>query len=349
MKNFQINRPGNALAGPMLLVIILTLLLAFAGCGSKDAEKADSGATDEATSTYKGKIGGGPTGGTFNTFANGMSIYVPKALPDVKLSAVGSGGSVENVKRVSSGESNFGLCYAVDSALGRDGLLPKDENKYDGTMALGFLYGAPAQLIVRADSDFHSAKDLTGKKVAVGNAGSGAAASAERFFRHLGVWDNFSHQFLGYSAAASAFKDGKIDAFWVLVGYPNSSVIEASVQVKIRLIDVGKDAVESKFYGAYAYIPVDIPAGTYGEDMPACSSFQDATFLCANKDVPTNVVYDVMKTLWSPEGMVAMVAAKKTFKTMTLENAFDGASIPLHPGAVKFWEENGKTVPANLK
>ena len=304
---------------------------------------------DAYAEKFKGKIGGGPTGGTFNTFANGMAVYVPKNMKDIKLSAVGSGGSVENVKRVSSGESHFGMCYAVDSALGRNGQLPKDDKKYDGTTAMGFLYGAPAQLVVRADSDIKSSKDLIGKRVAVGNAGSGAAASAERFFRHLEVWDEFKPQFLGYSAAASAFKDGKIDAFWVLVGYPNRAIIEASVQVDIKLINVGDDAVKFGFYDAYAYIPVTIPAGTYGDDMPACSTFQDATFLCANTGVPTDVVYNVMKTLWSKQGMAAMVSAKKTFKAMTLENAFDGASIPLHPGAVKFWEEQGKTVPANLK
>ncbi len=303
----------------------------------------------EAGKKYKAKIGGGPTGGTFNTFANAMAIYVPNNMDNIKLSAVGSGGSVENVKRVSSGESHFGLCYAVDSALGRGGQLPKDDKKYDGTMAMGFLYGAPAQLVVRAGSDIKNAKDLIGRRVAVGNAGSGAAASAERFFRHLGVWDNFKPQFLGYSAAASAFKDGKIDAFWVLVGFPNRSIIEASVQVDIRLINVGEGAVKSGFYDAYAYIPVIIPAGTYGDDMLECSTFQDATFLCANDGVPADVVYNVMKTLWSKDGMSALVSAKKTFKTMTLENAFVGASIPLHPGAVKFWEEHGKTIPASLK
>jgi hypothetical protein len=299
--------------------------------------------------TYKGTIGGGPTGGTFNTFSNAMSIYVPKHLPDVKLSAVGSGGSVENVKRVSSGESEFGLCYAVDSDLARKGLLPKDETKYDGVRVMGFLYGAPAQLVVRADSEYKSAKDLIGKKVAVGNAGSGAAASAERFLRHLGVWEKCDPQFLGYSAAASAFKDGKIDAFWVLVGYPNSSIIEASVQVDIRLLDVGKDAEDSGFYKAFAYFPATIPAGTYGEKMPATASFQDACMLEVNTDVPADVVYDIMKTLWSPSGMEAMTAAKKSFGSMNMENGFSGASVPLHPGAVKFWEEMGKTVPANLK
>jgi uncharacterized protein len=297
---------------------------------------------------YSVKIGGGPTGGTFNTFSNGMAVYVPKVHPNIKMSSVGSGGSVENVKRVSNGESDFGLCYAVDSGLGFAGKLPKDDNKYQGLRSMGYLYGAPAQLIVKADSDIMSGYDLKGKRVAVGNAGSGAAASAERFFRHIGVWDNFKPTFMGYSAAASAFKDGKIDAFWVLVGYPNRSVIEASVQVKIRLVDVGVDAEKSGFYKAYAYSPTVIPAGTYGKGMPECKSFQDSTILSANKDLPEDLVYTVMKTLWSQKGMEAMVTAKKTFKAMTLENGFRGASVPLHPGAVKFWKEQGKSIPANL-
>ena len=319
-------------------------LLALAVAGLALAPAGDAVAKE-----FKGKVGGGPTGGTFNTFANAMAVYVPKQLPEVKLSAVGSGGSVENVKRVHAGESDFGLCYAVDLALGAKGKLPKDETKYDQSRVLGFLYGAPAQLVVRADSGFESAKDLKGKRVAVGNAGSGAAASAERFFRHLGIWDEFSPEFLGYSAAASAFKDGKIDAFWVLVGYPNRSIIEASVQVDIALIDVGKDAEEAGFYAEYAYIPTTIPAGTYGEGMPECKTFQDATELCANSGVDAEVIYDIMKVLWSEAGMQAMTEAKKTFKSMTLENNFLGASVPLHPGAVKFWEENGVTVPDNLK
>ena len=298
---------------------------------------------------YKIKIGGGPTGGTFNTFTNAMAIYVPKVDPDIKASSVGSGGSVENVKRVNAGESDFGLCYAVDSALAMMGKLPKDANKYDKIRSMGFLYGAPAQLVVRADSPFKSAKDLVDKRVAVGNAGSGAAASAERFFRHLGVWDKFHPQFLGYSAAASAFQDGKIDAFWVLVGYPNRSIIEASVQVKIRLIDVGKDAEESGFYKEYAYAPATIPAGTYGKDMPACSTFQDSTILTTNTEQPEELVYKIMTALWSKEGMAAMVAAKKTFKSMNMENNFKGASVPLHKGAYKFWTEKGITVPDNLK
>jgi uncharacterized protein len=299
--------------------------------------------------TYKVKIGGGPTGGTFNTFANGAAVYIPKVNKDIKASAVGSGGSVENVKRVSQGQSTIGMCYAVDSALGFAGKLPKDPKKYNKLRSMGYLYGAPAQLIVRADSPYQSAKDLVGKRVALGNAGSGAAASAQRFFGHLGTLDKMKTTFLGYSAAARAFKDGKLDAFWLLVGYPNRAVIEASVQVKIRLIDVHKDAVASGFYKAYAYAPTTIPANTYFKGMPPCETFQDSTILSTNKDQSEDLVYKIMKTLWSEKGMEAMVAAKKTFKAMTLQNNFRGASVPMHKGAYKFWIESGMKVPDSLK
>jgi hypothetical protein len=307
-----------------------------------------AGMTVVQAKEYSIKIGGGPTGGTFNTFANGMAVYVPKVNPNIKATAVGSGGSVENVKRVHNGESDFGMCYAVDSDLGYKGKLPQDENKYTNQRTIGYCYGAPAQLVVRADDDIKSAMDLKGKRVALGNAGSGAAASAERFFRHIGIWDDFKPTFQGYSAAASSFQDGKLDAFWVLVGYPNRSVIEAAVQVKIALVDVGVDAENTKFYDAYAYAPTVIPAETYGKGMPACKTFQDSTMLTANKNLDDELVYTICKTLWSKEGMEAMVMAAKTFKEMNLENGFMGASVPLHPGAVKFWKEMGKEIPAKL-
>jgi TRAP transporter TAXI family solute receptor len=307
-----------------------------------------AGMTMVQAKEYSIKIGGGPTGGTFNTFTNAMAVYVPKVNPNIKATSVGSGGSVENVKRVHNGESDFGICYAVDSDLGFKGKLPQDNNQYNNIRAMGYLYGAPAQLVVRVDDGYKSAMDLKGKRVALGNAGSGAAASAERFFRHIGLWDDFKPTFLGYSQAASAFQDGKIDAFWVLVGYPNRSIIEAAMQVKIALVDVGVDAERTKFYDAFAYSPTVIPAGTYGKGMPDCKTFQDGAILTTNKDQDEELVYTIMKTLWSKEGMEAMVMAKKTFKEMTLENNFKGASVPLHPGAAKFWKEKGIEIPAKL-
>ena len=263
--------------------------------------------------------------------------------------AVGSGGSVANVRRVHAKETDMALSYGGDLWLGANGKLPKDETKYNDVRIIGYLYGAPAQLVVRADSKYKSAYDLEGARVAVGNAGSGAAASCERFFRHIEMWDKMNKQFLGYSKAAQNFLDRKIDAFWLLVGFPNRSVIEANARTKIRLINVNDDAEKSGFYKALPfYKPMDIPAETY-KGVGECKSFQDATFLTVNKDMPDDLVYQVASLLWSEEGMKEMTTRKKTFKSMNLENNFKGASVPLHPGAIKFWEEKGVKVPDALK
>ena len=319
----------------LFLTIALAAMMCF--CGPAWAEQ------------YSIKIGGGPTGGTFNTFASDMAVYLAKADPDLKASAVGSGGSVANVRRINSKEFDFGLSCGGDLWLGSTGKLPKDQTKYDQVRILGYLYGAPAQLVVRADSKATAALDLKGMRVAVGNAGSGAAASCERFFRHIGLWEGTKRQFLGYSKASQSFLDRKIDAFWLLVGFPNRSVIEANSRAKIRLVNVGREAEATGFYKAMPfYQPVEIPAGAY-QDVPACQTFQEATFLTAKADLPDELVYRVMTVLWSEQGLKEMATRKETFKSMSLENNFKGAHVHLHPGAVRFWEEKGVKVPDYLK
>ncbi|SDB14661.1 hypothetical protein SAMN05660653_00736 [Desulfonatronum thiosulfatophilum] len=295
-------------------------------------------------------FGGGPTGGTFNYFANGISIYLSRAMTNVEISSEGSGGSGENLRRLHAGQVDFGIVYAGDAYLGRNGQLPNDDREYVNVRTMGYLYGAPAQLVVRADAGINSAKDLAGKRVAVGNAGSGAALAAERFFRHMGLWDDINPQFLGYSPAASAFKDRKIDAFWVLVGYPNASIIEAATQDNIALVNLHKDAEESGFYSEFPfYARVEIPADTYRGQSEPVVTFQDSTFWMTNVKVSDDVVYDALKIIYSPEGLQHMVTAHSAAREMSIEGGLNGASVLLHPGAAKFWSEQGVAIPENLK
>ncbi|MEJ5348100.1 MAG: TAXI family TRAP transporter solute-binding subunit [Desulfosoma sp.] len=295
-------------------------------------------------------IGGGPVGGTFNYFANAIAIYITKNVPDVEVSSEGSGGSVENVKRVHRNDVNFGISYSGDIYLGANGQLTGDTEKYNNVRCVAYLYGAPAQLVVLKASGITSAKDLAGKKVAVGNAGSGAALSAERFFKKIGIWDKMEPQFLGYSAAAAAFKDRKIDAFWVLVGFPNASIIEAATQDDIALVDLHKTAEEAGFYNEYPfYSKVVIPKGTYrGQDQDV-TTFQDSTLWIANKDVSEDVVYQALKAIYSSEGLDHMRKAHKAAEEMSLETAIVGLAAPLHKGAYKFWTEKGLSIPAAYK
>jgi TRAP transporter TAXI family solute receptor len=294
--------------------------------------------------------GGGPVGGTFNYFANAMAIFITKNVEGAEVSSEGSGGSTANLKRLDKRDIDFGIVYSGDAYLGREGRLPQDDNNYTNVRAVSYLYGAPAQLVVRKKSGIDSAMDLVGKKVSVGNAGSGAATACERFFTHLKIWDKVDKQFLGYSQAAAAFNDGKVDAFWVFAGFPTAAIIEAATRDDIRLIDVHEDAEKYEFYKAYPfYSYVEIPANTYTGQTEPVQSFQDAAYWCAHKDVPEDTVYKSVKVIFSEAGLKHMVAAKKTAKEMAVEKGLLGVAIPVHPGAAKFWKENGVEIPGGLK
>ena len=286
---------------------------------------------------------GGPAGGTFQVVANAIQVYGPvKELEDVRVKAQSSAGSVENLRKVNKGRAQMGVVYSGHVYLGRNGKLKNDDRKYEDVLAVAYLYGAPAQLVVRADSGIKSTKDLVGKKVGVGNAGSGAFANCELFFTHLGIWDNIERNAMGYNDAASAFGNKQLDAFWLFTAFPSGAVIMAAQTNDIALIDLNKDAEDSGFYDTYPYFSkLSVPAGTYkgvGYESP---SFQDSTLWVANSKVPADVVYELLSIMYTDEGLAHMVGQKKTFKEMTIETGVNGIVTPLHPGAERFWKEKG--------
>ena len=286
---------------------------------------------------------GGPAGGTFQVVANAMQVYKPmKASKDFRVRAQSSAGSVENLRKVNSGKAQMGVVYSGHVFLGRNGQMKNDPNKYEDVMAVAWLYGAPGQLIVRKDSGINSVKDLVGKKVGVGNAGSGAFANCELFFTHMGVWDKIERNAMGYNDAAQAFGNNQLDAFWLFTAFPSGAVIMAAQTNDIALVDLGKDAEESGFYEKYPYFSkISVPADTYrGVDYES-NSFQDSALWVANSKVTEDTVYKMLSMIYTDEGLAHMKEQKKTFKHMGLDTGTQGVVTPWHPGAVKFWKEKG--------
>lgn len=286
---------------------------------------------------------GGPAGGTFQVVANAVQVYGPvKESKEFKLKAQSSAGSVENLRKVNKGRAHFGVVYSGHVYLGRNGQLKNDTRKYEDVLAVSYLYGAPAQLVVRADSGIKSTKDLIGKKVGVGNAGSGAFANCELFFTHQGIWDKVERNAMGYNDAAAAFGNGQLDAFWLFTAFPSGAVIMAAQTNDIALVDLGKDAQESGFFDKYPYFSqLSVPANTYRGVGYEAPSFQDSALWVANAKVPEDIVYNLLSTIYTDEGLAHMRAQKKTFKEMSIETGTKGIVTPMHPGAIKFWKEKG--------
>jgi len=301
--------------------------------------------TFSADSFAKKRIvfGGGPAGGTFQVVANGIQVYGPvKAIKEFTVKAQSSAGSVENLRKVNSGKSQFGVVYSGHVYLGLNGKMKNDTKKYEDVLAVAYLYGAPAQLVVRKDSGIKSTKDLAGKKVGVGNAGSGAFANCELFFTHLGVWDKIERNAMGYNDAAAAFGNNQLDAFWLFTAFPSGAVIMAAQTNDIALVNLEADAEASGFYKEYPYFSkLAVPANTYkGVDYDS-PSFQDSALWVANAKVADEVVYKLLSVIYTPEGLKHMLEQKKTFKEMSIKTGANGIVTPLHPGAIKFWKEKG--------
>ncbi len=288
-------------------------------------------------------FGGGPAGGTFQVVANAIQTYDPiKDSEAYSVKAQSSAGSVENLRRVNTGRSDFGVVYSGHVYLGREGKLKNDPNKYENVLAVAYLYGAPAQLVVRKDAGIDSAMDLEGKKVGVGNAGSGAFANCELFFTHLGIWDKIERNAMGYNDAAAAFGNKQLDAFWLFTAFPSGAVIMAAQTNDIALVDLRQDAIDSGFFETYPYFSqLSIPAGTYKGVDADVPSFQDSALWVANADVSADVVYDMLSRIYTEEGLTYMVGQKSTFKEMGLETGVNGIVTPMHPGAERFWREKG--------
>jgi TRAP transporter TAXI family solute receptor len=318
----------------LMTATILTAALAFPGSGFAAKRIVFSG---------------GPAGGTFQVVANAIQVYGPvKSSKNFKVKAQSSAGSLENLRKVNKGRADFGVVYSGHVYLGRNGLLKNDTNKYEDVLAVSYLYGAPAQLVTRKGSGIKSVKDLIGKKVGVGNAGSGAFANCELFFTHMGVSDKVERNAMGYNDAAAAFGNNQLDAFWLFTAFPSGAVIMAAQTNDIEMVNVGKDAMESGFFDKYPYFSkLSVPAGTYKGVEVETPSFQDSALWVASSKVPDDVVYEMLSLIYTEEGLAHMREQKKTFKEMSLKTGTNGIVTPMHPGAIKFWKEKGLLLGRN--
>ena len=285
--------------------------------------------TFTASANVKVFVSGGPEGGTFNPIAKGIADYVSEKTGDT-YEHFTSGGSIDNLQQVNNRNSDIGITYSGDLYLGRKGFLGnKRSRQYRNVYALAYLYGAPAHLVVLKDSDINTVADLSfGKKVAVGNLGSGAATASRRFFESMGVWNKIQPQYLGYADGADALVKGLVDALWLFTGFPNAAVISAAEQKEIKLIPLYEEALKTgELFDKYPfYSQVTIPAGTYkgvGKDIV---TFQDSTLLTAGRHIQDNIIEDILSNVYTDEGLEFLVNRKSTARAMSLESGLTAVS-----------------------
>ncbi|MGH9147634.1 MAG: TAXI family TRAP transporter solute-binding subunit [Vicinamibacterales bacterium] len=293
---------------------------------------------------------GGPTGGSFFPAAGAISAFTQQKIPNLTVSVEGTGGSGENVRLVGSGDGHMGIAYGGDAHQGYFGEEDFAGAPQNNLRAVGLLFWGYSHLVVLKDSGIRSVADLANKRIAIGGTGSGSALAGERIFRHLGLLDKMKVSYLGGSAASEALKDGQVDSYHWQSGAPNAAVLDTVATHAVDLLDLAAPARASGFADKFPYYLLgEIPAGAYkGIDKPV-PTVVTGTYWIVHKDVPENIVYEMTRAAYSDEGHQHMEQTFRPLADMTREQALKGLTIPLHPGAQRFWQELGIPIPDSIR
>ncbi len=255
-------------------------------------------------------------------------------------------GSIENLRLINSGQIESGFAQADLAGWAYRGVnLFAEVGTLQHLRAIASLFPAAAHLVVRADSPINSLADLAGKTVSVGEAGSGSAADAAVLLTAAGLdQKDVTRKNLRPGPAAEELKAGTLDAFFLVGGYPVPAIRDLAAALPIRLVPIeGKiiDALKKDF--SFYYLS-EIPAGSYpGIDVDTPSLGFSALWL-VNADIDSNLVYAITRSLWHPTTAKLFAALDPIGKRIRPERALDGLSVPLHPGAARFYREAGMPV-----
>lgn len=303
--------------------------------------------TGEAKSVFLG-FAGGPTTGTFGKAAAGIAVVLKeKSGGNISPAAQATSGGGENVTLVSTGKADMGISAASDlfEAYYGEGLYKgKQQSNF---RIVGNTIESVFNLTVLERSGLKTIKDLTNKKVSFGSPGSASAGFSERFFPDVGF--KGQKQFLAGGEAATALKDGQIDAYLWGPSMPAPDLVDLTSTQVIRLLDIGTSATEIGFYKKFPfYRSFTLKRGSYkgvDYDVPTIAT---GVFWIVNKDLPEDLVYQMTKIAYT--NTEALQKAFGPLKVMLAdESSISGINIPLHPGAEKFWREAGVKIPDALR
>jgi len=328
------------------LILGVVLMFGFAlviGCGPS-GEKATSEAPAKAKTTFITIGTGGITGVYYPTGgAIAKIVNQKKDVYGIRCTVESTGGSVFNVNAVMAGDLQFGVVQSDRQFQAINGLAEwKDKGKQEDLRAVFSIHPESITLVAAVDAGINDIADLKGKRVNIGNPGSGQRQNSIDALEAVGIdyKTDMNAEGIKASESASLLQDGRIDAFFYTVGHPSGSIKEATAGArKVRFASItGIDSLLAKYpYYAKAYIPVKMYPGA--ENTENVDTFGvKATFVTSAK-VSDDVVYAVTKEVF--DNFDAFKKLHPAYAVLTKEGMLEGLSAPLHPGALKYYKEAG--------
>ncbi len=309
------------------LVMVAALMLALAACGGAS----------------KMTMGTGSTSGTYYAFGGVLAQYI-KNHAKVDVTVVSTDGSKSNIQGIDAGDYQLA---AVQSDVMAYAWAGSRSFETDGAVTsfrvVAGLYAEAVQLVTM-DPSIKSVADLAGKNVSVGAPGSGVYFNAIDVLDAAGLTlDDINPQYQSFADSTDALKDGKIAAAFIVAGAPTAAITELCTTNSAYLVPIDGDIAATLMASSPFYTAYTIPANTYpGQTEDVLTVTVKAT-LIVSADADEETVYNLTKAIF--DNVDAIAAENGKGKELSIENATSGMAAPFHPGAAKYFAEQGVTVP----
>ena len=315
----------------LLCGAVIATLTAFGG-SQVSADQFVSIGTGGVTGVYY------PTGGAICRLVN-----KDRKSHGIRCSAESTGGSVYNINTVRAGELEFGVAQSDWQYHAYRGTSKfEDKGAFKELRAVFSVHPEPFTLIVKKGSGISSFEGLKGKKVNVGNPGSGQRATMEVVMEAFGMkMSDFSLAAeLKGSEMAQAICDGKIEAMIYTVGHPAAAVTQAASSCDVELVSVTGAPIDKLIADNSFYRVASVPGGMYQGSPNDTTTFGVGATVITSTAVPEEVVYTVVKAVF--DNFADFKKLHPAFANLNEEQMIsDGLSAPLHPGALKYYKERG--------
>jgi hypothetical protein len=329
----------------VVLVIMLLPALVFAG-GQKEgaagtaAAKQETAKPEAPRQTERYLMGTGGMAGVYYPIGGAIAKIVTNKVPGVEVTVQTSAAGMENLRLLSLKEIDLGIVQNSDAFNAFNGTSFFEGKAIKNIRGVAVLYPQPIQIVVAADSNIKSFYDLKGKRVGVGAPGSGEETTFRRLLLvHDMTYDDIDEKLISLAEQAAQFKDRHIDAMWYVSGVPASGILDVASVLPVTLVPVtGKERDKLIQMDPY-FIKSVVKAGVYPGLNRDVETIASPAYLICLESLPQETVYNMVKAMF--ENQPELAAAHKQAENIALKTAIDGSTIPLHPGAEKYYREAG--------
>ncbi|HQL90142.1 MAG TPA: TAXI family TRAP transporter solute-binding subunit [Syntrophales bacterium] len=294
-------------------------------------------------------ISTGGTGGTYYPLGGILAQALSQAVPEVVVTSQAGNASVANCNLIRDKQVESAFVQSNVAYNAFNGLEQFKEKPVKNLRFIASLYPETIQIVARADSGIKTVKDIKGKRLVPGDRGSGTEVDALNVLGAYGyTYKDFSSvDWLSFSGGAQRLQDKQADVTFTTAGWPTAAITELAISTNIVLVPIDEAKIKDLTKKFPFYARIVIPKGTYKGQEKDVATITTMAQWVVGAEVPDDVVYKLTKALWE-SGAKKMAEAHAQGKNVQPKTALAGMSIPLHPGAEKFYKEAGliKAEPA---